>query len=108
MGQAVRSQINEVKGTLSAQLNESDATTYVGPIRLLGGGMVNISGTWEGTLALQRQSTADETWVSEATWTSNPSQAQAIDCIIHGDWRVTFTTLSSGSATVYLISRKHQ
>lgn len=107
MGQGTRSQTVEFKGTLSAEIAEGTASTYVGPIDLLGGGMINISGTWSGTLALQRKSTADDAWVTHATWTSNPTQAQAIDPIIHGHWRVGFTSFSSGSAVVYLVGRKY-
>ena len=107
MAQSIRSQDIEVKKALSAVLSESSAATFAGPISLLGGGALKISGTWVGTLALQLYSSTDAGYVTMHTWTANPTNAQAIDPISHGRWRVTFTEYSSGTATVYIWGKKY-
>ena len=107
MAHSIRGQDIEVKKALAAELSESNAATFVGPISLLGGGALKISGTWAGTLALQLYSSTDEGYVTMHTWTSNPTNAQAIDPISHGRWRVTFTEYTSGTATVYMWGKKY-
>ena len=107
MGQAIRTQDVEVKATLSAVLNESTPSTMAGPIALIHGGAIKISGTWEGTLALQMYSSEDSAFVTMHTWTANPTNAQAIDPISHGKWRVCFSDFTSGSAVVYIWGKKY-
>ncbi len=107
MAHSIRGQDIEVKKALSAELSESNSATYAGPISLLSGGAVKISGTWVGTLALQIFSSTDDAYVTMHTWTTNPTNAQAIDPISHGVWRIAFTAFTSGTATVYMWGKKY-
>ena len=93
-------------GTLAKVLSESDPTSYVGPVVMSYGGDIHISGTWVGTLALQRYWPTLNAWKSEKTWTANPTEAQTIDTnTTKMKWRVTFTAFTSGGAVVALQGR---
>jgi hypothetical protein len=60
--------------------------------------VVQITGTWTGTVSIQRSAPDAASWVTIDTYTANTTEA--IAPIVNGDYRAWFTTASSGTVVV--------
>lgn len=60
--------------------------------------LVQITGTWTGTVSIQRSQPDAAVWVTLDTYTANTSFERKP--VVNGDYRAWFTTATSGTAVI--------
>lgn len=99
--------VQSMEKTLSAEINESDPTTFLGNISLKKGGDIFIEGAWSGSLSIQVYFETSDTWKTILPKITE-NCAKAIDAISPGTYRVGFQTgdYASGECVVALRSSR--